>query len=79
MIKSTDSILIVGNIGGTHIGGSLYHAAISLGITVYFLDADLAYSKYRLLNKLYKIIFSKPFYLKKFNEALIKKIREKKI
>lgn len=71
-IGNRESLIIVGNLGGTNIGPSFWRAATSLGINVQYCDAARAYSAPRWITKFnWWVRGHRPTYLGTFSREVL--------
>ncbi len=80
MSDKIDSIIIVGQSGGTNVGESLYRASLSIDkLEAAFVDSYTANSNSQLLNRIYWHLFSKrPFNIKSFSKKILEECQARR-
>jgi spore maturation protein CgeB len=64
-------LLIIGNVGGTHVGSSFYRASLELGFEVKIIDSKSAQSNNQFINSAFWRLFSRKFpYQRAFNKRV---------
>jgi len=70
--KLPRKILIIGGVGGTHVGDSFYRAAHKLGIQAEIIDTSLSYAAPAWLRRVsWYLLGRRPVHLNSFSEKVI--------